>query len=96
MAAKAKYRGHSIIFDAVARCWVYEENGLAIGETEKHCVFCHKKNRADGHDACLGFLSGVMNACCGHGVDEDAYVQLNDKSVMRGEKAILFIQGQRD
>ncbi len=95
MSAQAKWRGHNIVFENDV--WVYADSKEPVSEeSDRRCCFCKKENREDDHDACLGVLDGVMNACCGHGVEEDAYVQLNDKSVMRGEKAISFIQGQRD
>lgn len=47
----------------------------SVGFTDcKHCDFAPNK---DGHDACLGELPGVMNACCGHGDECDAYVQFD-------------------
>lgn len=39
------------------------------------------------HDECLGWLDGTMNACCGHGNDDTAYVQFLDGSVVRGKHA---------
>lgn len=32
-------------------------------------------DRADGHDACLGEIPGAVNACCGHGYIDVAYIQ---------------------
>jgi len=40
------------------------------------CDKCKKGPTKEGHDGCLGTLSGpVMNACCGHGNDSQAYIQ---------------------
>jgi hypothetical protein len=33
------------------------------------CPKCHKKRPRSGYDACLGYLPGVVSACCGHGKD---------------------------
>jgi hypothetical protein len=32
------------------------------------------KRTENGHDPCIGELSGVMNACCGHGETDMAYI----------------------
>lgn len=49
------------------------------------CVHCKKPPILDPnkeyevYDACLGKLPGnIMNACCGHGRDEQAYIQFTD------------------
>ena len=54
------------------------------------CCHCNKRTNDEGDDFCLGHLdeSIVMNACCGHGVDEHAYVQFWDSECIRGEQAI--------
>lgn len=60
------------------------------------CKSCKKYPTAEGHDACIGtLLEGVvMNACCGHGDESDAYVQLweDRANPLRGEKAIEYIK----
>jgi len=42
------------------------------------CGFCGLDRTPEGHDGCIGTLPGVMNACCGHGDTEMAYVQYED------------------
>ena len=40
------------------------------------CGKCKKGPTKEGHDGCLGTLPGpIMNACCGHGSDSQAYIQ---------------------
>jgi len=56
------------------------------------CGRCGRLLTADGHDGCLGTLPGVMNACCGHGHDEGAYVQFESGRRLAGEDAIRAIQ----
>jgi len=53
------------------------------------CAKCGKPTTKDGHDGCLGTLPEdvVMNACCGHGNDRQAYIQYWDKSDVRGKPA---------
>lgn len=54
------------------------------------CGKCKLPPTPEGHDGCLGTLQGdVMNACCGHGNDNQAYIQYWDRSDVRGADAIL-------
>jgi len=40
------------------------------------CAICKLTPTPEGHDGCLGTLPGpIMNACCGHGRDSQAYIQ---------------------
>lgn len=57
-----------------------------IGRCEK----CGLMPTKEGHDGCLGTLPEgiVMNAYCGHGRDEIAYVQFWDGHCARGADAI--------
>ena len=54
------------------------------------CAVFHKHNDLD---PCLGMLPGLMNACCGHGNVNAAYVQFLDGQCIRGSSAIV-IQGE--
>lgn len=58
------------------------------------CIHCHLPPTEDGHDGCLGILPEaiVMNACCGHGNDRQAYVQYWDGECVRGAEAITIIK----
>ena len=47
------------------------------------CGHCGLSNTTEGHDGCLGSLPGVMNACCGHGNINEAYVQFDDGVIVR-------------
>lgn len=40
------------------------------------------------------YLKNAMNACCGHGKDNEAYIQLLDNSCIRGKKAITIIRSR--
>lgn len=63
------------------------------------CNYCGLEKTKEGHDGCIGTLIGVANACCGHGVIEDAYVQFfNDdyknnpnKIRIEGKEALNYI-----
>lgn len=53
------------------------------------CKKCKKGPTEEGHDGCLGALPGpVMNACCGHGNDRQAYIQYWDGKRIAGHEAI--------
>ncbi len=52
------------------------------------CGKCGLPFDENGHDACLGRLHGVMNACCGHGVTRDAYMQLDGGHRLSGADAL--------
>ena len=54
------------------------------------CAKCKLPSSPEGHDGCIGTLpeSVVMNACCGHGRDSQAYIQYWDGSDVRGSDAI--------
>jgi len=58
------------------------------------CIHCRLRPTPEGHDGCLGSLDEavVMNACCGHGKDAQAYVQFWDGSAVRGSEAKVLIQ----
>jgi hypothetical protein len=52
------------------------------------CGHCKLPPSPEGHDGCLDTLKGdVMNACCGHGNDAQAYIQRWDGVCIRGKEA---------
>lgn len=75
-----------------------KENQLCDPYTPEHagsgqygvCVKCGLLPTPEGHDGCLGTLdeSVVMNACCGHGDNQIAYVQFWGGKCVRGDEAI--------
>lgn len=74
-----------------------EYTGLESGSGQRGiCIKCKKGPSPEGHDGCLGTLQGpIMNACCGHGMDEMAYIQYWDITYTKqsrrisGKEAIL-------
>ena len=70
------------------------------GYGKENCKHCGLNRTEQGHDGCIGELIGVMNACCGHGEVEHAYVQFNhsnykeepNKILLQGEKALKYIK----
>lgn len=89
----SKLRGHTIeLRDGV---WVFCDTGEpTVGAWQaRPCGQCGQPSTAEGHDACLGALPGVMNACCGHGDVVDAYVQFLDGERLQGIEAACFFEG---
>ena len=83
------HRGHAIEIDADGQTWIYSDTLTAVAkDPDRACGRCNAPNRDDGHDACLGVLPGVANACCGHGCQADAYVQFADGLRLGGDDAI--------
>lgn len=55
----------------------------------KPCIKCKLSPDKNGHDGCLGELQGdIMNACCGHGRTDMAYIQYWGGGRICGEEAI--------
>ena len=88
---KNNLRGHKIEF--LNNQWVYCDTKEPTTEThmDRACGHCGEFSTSEGHDACLGTLPNVMNACCGHGEISDAYLQFWDTTSVRGKDATEFI-----
>jgi hypothetical protein len=61
------------------------------GYAKETCGHCGLKRTPEGHDGCIGTLKNVMNACCGHGENEVAYVQFWNNERIAGEEALKYI-----
>jgi len=89
MVARAKWRGHPMHYDEQQSCWLYTGDGLPISQDpSRPCGECGLGITPEGHDGCLGTLPGVLNACCGHGDESDAYIQYSDKTCSSGQDAL--------
>lgn len=78
-------RGHPIFKDGE---WFYVDTGTPTVGNERACGYCGRENDENGHDGCLGTLQGVSNACCGHGITGEAYIQYSPEKYLLGEDAI--------
>ena len=88
---KSKLRGHEI--EIVKGVYIYSDNGKSVIEDlERPCNKCNKKRTSEGYDACLGTLKGIMNACCGHGEVNEAYIQFPDEHCIRGKDALRIFE----
>lgn len=86
-------RGHPI--EWVNREWVYCDTKQPTQDTwqGRPCGYCGLHNTKEGHDGCIGTLPNAMNACCGHGSTNEAYVQFINGSIIRGNNAIKYMEG---
>lgn len=92
MSAHSHWRGFAVYFDTKIGEWRYIDNNTTVKDHRRPCGHCKKPETPEGHDACLGTLKGVMNACCGHGIPKDAYVQFLTGKTFRGESAIRIFK----
>lgn len=86
---KANFRGH-IIICTDGKNWTME-NGSPV-DYSIECKHCKENVNEQGHDKCISNLNGVRNACCGHGNNSEAYVQLNDGTTYYGDRAVAEIK----
>ena len=86
---KSKFKGYDIIY--VNDEWVFCDTGEPTVGNKRCCGSCSRDSTKEDHDGCLGTLKGVMNACCGHGVTDDKYVQFLDGFCVRGEDAEVVL-----
>lgn len=80
MTATSYNNGNKIFWHDSTYQWYYEDK-QSIKKLRK-CPKCNKLPDKNGNDACLGNLTGVKNACCGHGV-EDGYIQFLNGTTIR-------------
>ncbi|WP_106494916.1 hypothetical protein [Lentibacillus sp. Marseille-P4043] len=91
MTATTQLKGHKIEF--LNGEWVFSDKKEPTVTTWENrlCGHCGLNNTPEGHDGCLGTLPGVMNACCGHGQTNEAYVQFLDRHCVRGNDALAIM-----
>ena len=81
------WRGHKI--ELKADHYIYSDTKQLVSDApERACGHCGLSQTPEGHDGCLGSLPGVMNACCGHGVESEAYIQYRDGNHITGREAL--------
>jgi hypothetical protein len=82
--------GHQIRYDWEQEAWMYVSDGQPIEGNLRACTVCHQAPDEDGHDPCIRSLPDVVNACCGHGNQDRAYVVFTDDLRMRGQAAVAY------
>lgn len=60
-------RGRNIIY--LNNRWVWADTKELV-KIERSCIRCGRMPTKEGYDACLGYIPGVISACCGHGVEK--------------------------
>lgn len=78
------WRGHPIFSEG--EDWKFcdtKERVADIWESTS-CAHCGGLPTQEGYDPCIANLPGVMNACCGHGDRNSAYIQFEDGMIIRG------------
>lgn len=92
MGTISNVKGHNIYYDKVNSCWKYEDNNEIFDKNnERLCKKCGNKSTDKGHDSCLGHLGIIINACCGHGINE-GYLQFDCGTTIRGNFKIERLQ----
>lgn len=92
--SKSKWRGHEI--ECINKKWIYsDDKELVLDNKNRKCGYCNKSNTKEGHDGCIGKLPNVLNACCGHGTVEEAYIQFSDKTELRGITALQYLKNRQ-
>jgi len=89
-------RGHKIEY--VNGVWIYSDTKEPTAKTHesRSCGLCNEMPTSEGHDGCLGTLPNVKNACCGHGEVEEAYIQFEDGSIVRGLAANRIMESESE
>ena len=90
MTSRSLYRGYKI--EEIEGEWRFVDTGEPTVGSNRPCGHCKKDATAEGHDGCIGTLPGVRNACCGHGVLGDTYVQMLDGTHLQGWDAVAAIR----
>lgn len=86
-------RGHPIVCRGGE--WFYVDNNTPTEGNPRPCGRCNREDTPEGHDGCLGMLPGAMNACCGHGSTQEAYVQFSESVRVCGKEALAWIEALR-
>lgn len=83
-------RGHKI--EKLDGEFVYSDTKKITVGNVRPCGYCGLPNTSDDCDGCLGKLPDIINACCGHGQIDEAYLQYKDGLIISGKQAIKEIK----
>ena len=88
----SKLRGHDI--EMINDEWVYCDTGqsTALNHKNRPCGHCNEMASPEGHDACLGALPFITNACCRHGEVSESYIQFFNCICIRGRVVKWLIE----
>lgn len=93
MILKGQWHGNNIYHNTSLLLWCYAEDDCPVeDDPRRSCKHCGVEATIEGHDACLGTLSGVKFACCGHGNNREAYISFVDRrQTIRQDEALEYI-----
>lgn len=74
LVSRAEMLGTAGVAQCLDCSTVYEPDGWR----ERRCDHCDMVFGQSLHDPCLGWLEGVVEACCGHGDESRRYVTYAD------------------
>lgn len=92
----SKFRGYEIAEIDGEYVFSDTKERTVLTWESRPCGHCGKHNTAEGHDGCLGTLPGIMNACCGHGIMDEAYAQFWNGESIHGKDAITHMEAIRN
>lgn len=77
--------------------WRFQDDDSVVsdGWQDRPCAHCGEHATTEGHDHCIASLPDVANACCGHGVTDEAYIQFADGRRLGGQLAHDYIAAIR-
>jgi len=79
VTARGFIRGHAVEWDGSV--WRWSDTNMPV-DHERPCPACGQIAEPGGPDPCLGWLEGVISACCGHGVEPPYHVDLSGRLVV--------------
>lgn len=87
MTSIGYFRGHQLIWQN--NKWIYAdtlEDIPANGGEIRPCAKCGSLFSIGEVDSCMGILPDCNNACCGHGIDSQAYIRFNNGMIFTNFK----------
>jgi len=91
-------RGHKISLSKDGT-YIFTDTGESTVLTwqGRGCGHCSLDDTPEGHDGCIGTLSGeIINACCGHGEVNAAYIQYENGTRISGIEALEVMKSQSE
>jgi hypothetical protein len=84
-------RGYPVRYSADDDAWYYFDSGESVYDGPRRpCRLCERPSTREGYDACLGFIEGARDACCGHGKVVEAYISWKAGDTVRFDAALAL------
>lgn len=89
---KKHFKGHELVFNEETFKYETKDERLDILKNSKEitCKCCSKTSYEA--DDCISFNSSVIYACCGHGVEDMAYIKLRNGESYEGKEALEYMK----